>query len=66
MWRPFKPTSFSGAAEAVRGTYKQGSPIAFYKGNGARALHILLFHKLNTDLSFRAETTLGSLWQKIK
>lgn len=66
MWRPFKPNSFQSAAEAMRGTYKQGTPYAFYKGNGVRALHILLFHKLNTDLGFRAESGLGQLWQRVK
>ena len=66
MWRPFKPNTYQTAAEAMRGTYKQGTPFAFYKGNGVRALHIFLFHKLNTDLSFQAESNLGKIWKTIK
>jgi len=50
----------------MRGLYKQGVPLAFYKGNGVRSLHIFLFHKLNTDLSFRAQETFGPKWKEFK
>lgn len=66
MWRPFKPASYAATSEAVRGIYKQGPPLAFYKGNGVRSLHILLFHKLNTDFTYRAETLFGQSWQQLK
>jgi hypothetical protein len=62
MWRPFKPSSFADNTEAMRGLYKQGAPLAFYKGNGVRSLHILLFHKLNTELTFRTEKNFGAQW----
>ena len=31
-----------------------------------RSLHILLFHKLNTDFTFRAEQIFGLQWKKLK
>jgi hypothetical protein len=66
MWRPYKPSSFIDSTETMRGLFKQGPPLAFYKGNGVRALHIFLFHKLNTDLTFRAEKWFGLQWKTIK
>lgn len=50
----------------MRGLYKQGTPQSFYKGNGVRSMHILLFHKLNADLSFRAESQFGKQWKEFK
>lgn len=50
----------------MRSLYKQGPPLAFYKGNGVRALHIFLFHKLNTDFAFRAEQMFGINWKAVK
>lgn len=29
-------------------------------------MHILLFHKLNTELTFKAEGTFGEQWKQIK
>ena len=50
----------------MRGLYKQGPPLSFYKGNGVRSLHILLFHKINTDFSFRYEQIFGLQWKQLK
>lgn len=66
MWRPFKPSSFADNTEAMRGLYKQGAPLAFYKGNGVRSLHILLFHKLNAELTFKIEQNFRAEWKQIK
>ena len=59
MWQPFRQASYLNYGEVMKGLYRQGTPIAFYKGNGVRSLHILLFHKLNHDFTFRMEETFG-------
>ncbi len=66
VWRPFKPPSYLTYTEAMNGLYRQGSPMAFYKGNMTRSLHILLFHKLNTNFTFMAEGQFGKSWKKLK
>ena len=50
----------------MKGLYRQGTPAAFYKGNGVRSVHILLFHKLNHDLTFRLEGMFGKQWKDLK
>ena len=40
--------------------------MAFYKGNMTRSIHITLYHKLNTNLTFAAESALGPTWKQIK
>ena len=50
----------------MKGLYKQGTPMAFYKGNLTRGIHILLFHKMNTDLTFRMEQTFPEYWRMVK
>ncbi len=54
MALPFKPPVYRNYFEAFQGLYKQGYQ-GFYKGNGIRCLHILLFHKLNTEATLRLE-----------
>ena len=66
MWRPFKPASYNSYGECMRALYRQGTPAAFYKGNLVRSTHILLFHKLNTSLTFAAEGTFGKQWKNLK
>jgi len=66
VWRPYRPVAYSNYLEAMKGVYKQGTPSAFYKGNMTRGIHILLFHKLNTDLTFRVEQGIPDVWKKIK
>ena len=38
----------------------------FYKGNGIRCLHILLFHRLNTDLTLYTESNLAEQMKVLK
>jgi len=66
LWRPFKPASYSNYIECMRALYKQGSPWSLYKGNLTRSVHILLFHKMNTWMSFTAESQFGQQWKEIK
>lgn len=37
--------------------------MAYYKGNATRSIHIMLYHKLNTQLTFTAEAALGPKWK---
>ena len=66
MWQPFRPASYPTYAEALTGLYKQGTPRSFFKGNGVRSLHIILFHKLNTEASFTIEKVVPDYWKQIK
>ncbi len=66
LWRPYKPASYSNYTECMRSLYKQGTPLSFYKGNLARSIHILLFHKMNTWLTFSAESQFGQQWKEFK
>lgn len=50
----------------MRALYRQGTPMAFYKGNMTRSLHIVLFHKLNTYMGFEAEARFGQQWKALK
>ena len=54
MQLPFKAPVYRSYWEAIQGLYKQDIR-GFYKGNGIRSVHILLFHKLNSDLNFKSE-----------
>ena len=47
---PFKAPVYRSYWEALNGIYKQGFR-GFYKGNGIRCFHILLFHRMNSDLN---------------
>ena len=58
LWQPFRPACYVNYSEAIKGIFKQGQPMSFYKGNGVRSLHIILFHKINADLKFRVETNI--------
>ena len=40
--------------------------MAFYKGNGIRSLHILMFHRLNSDLRFWSEGAFPEFTKQIK
>ena len=51
--------------ECLQGLYKQGVG-AFYKGNLTRAMHIMLFHKLQTDFTFQIERTIPVHWARLK
>lgn len=51
---PFKAPVYRSYLESFNGIYKQG-PLGFYKGNGVRCLHILLFNRMVTDLQFISE-----------
>jgi hypothetical protein len=53
---PFKAPVYRSYWEAINGIYKQGIR-GFYKGNGIRSLHILLFHRMNSDFTFWAAST---------
>ena len=66
LWRPYRVPCYGNYAEAMKGLYREGTPYAFYKGNTVRALHILLFHKLNTELTFRMESTIPVYWRMVK
>ena len=66
LWQPYKPSSYLSYNEALKGLFREGAPTSFYKGNGVRACHILLFHKLNTDLTFRVEQIFGPQWKALK
>jgi hypothetical protein len=66
LWRPFKPASYNNYTECMRALYKQGTPMAFYKGNLTRSIHVLAFHKLNTWFAFSAESQLGKSWKELK
>jgi hypothetical protein len=46
---PFKAPVYRSYWECFQGIYRQGFT-GFYKGNGVRSLHILLFHRMNSDL----------------
>ena len=64
---PFKPPVYRSYWESLQGIYKQGGFRGFYKGNGVRTAHIILFHKLNTDLSFFMEDNLPPhVFQELK
>jgi len=52
---PFKAPVYRSYPEALDGCYRQGLG-GFYKGNGIRSLHIVLFHRLNTDFAGMMET----------
>jgi len=58
LWRPFRPASYNSYGECMRALYRQGT-FSFYKGNLVRSTHILLFHKLNTSLTFAVEGKFG-------
>lgn len=66
VWRPFKPTSYLNYGEALKGLFREGSPWAFYKGNLTRSIHIVLYHKMNTNLTFGMEAAFGAKWKEIK
>lgn len=66
LWQPFRAASYKNYGESLKGLYKQGTPQAFYKGNGLRSIHILLFHKLNTEMTFGMEKIFGQHWKTIK
>ena len=66
MWQPFRPASYTSYGEAMKGLYRQGTPLAYYKGNGVRSLHIILFHKLNHQMSFQMEDMFGQQWVQLK
>ena len=40
--------------------------MSLYKGNMTRSIHILLFHKINTWLTFTAEENFGKYWLDLK
>ena len=40
--------------------------MGFYKGNGIRSLHILMFHRLNSDLRFWSEGAFPEFTKQIK
>lgn len=66
MWQPYRAASYSNYGEALKGLYKQGTPYSFYKGNGVRALHIILFHKFNTEMTFKIEQLIPQQWKQLK
>jgi len=61
MALPYRPPVYRTYFEAFQGLYKQGTP-SFYKGNMTRAIHIMLFHKMSTDLTFGVEKTIPVYW----
>lgn len=50
--------------EAIAGLYKQGFR-AYYKGNGIRCLHIILFHKLNTEMQLASDGVFKGLFENL-
>lgn len=62
---PYRAPVYRTYFEAIQGLYKQGLG-GFYKGNGVRCLHIVLFHKLNTDLTLAAESKYPEEMKKLK
>ena len=66
LWQPYRAPSYASYGEALKGLYKQGTPQAFYKGNAVRAVHILMFHKLNTELIFKVEQIFPAEIKQIK
>jgi len=66
MWQPYRAASYNSYSEALKGLYKQGTPMSFYKGNGVRAIHILLFHKLNSEMTYKVESTIPTYWKQLK
>lgn len=65
MTLPFKAPVYRTYFESFQGLYKQGIS-GFYKGNGVRCVHILLFHKLNSDLNFASEAAFPDQIKQIK
>ena len=64
--QPFRPASYANYNEAMKGLFRQGQPMSFYKGNGVRSLHILLFHSLNADFKFKVEINLNAEWKNVR
>jgi hypothetical protein len=65
MSLPFKPATYRSYQEAINGLYRQNAA-GFFKGNGIRSVHIVLFHKLNADLNVWAEATYPAQWKALK
>lgn len=55
---PFKPSSYTNYMECTHGLMRQGI-LSFYKGNGIRCTHMLLFQYLRTDISLRVDKMRG-------
>ena len=62
---PFRAPVYRSYWEAINGLYKQNLA-GFYKGNGVRSFHILLFHRMNTDLTFWTESAFPNQIKAIK
>jgi len=64
MALPFRAPVYRNYFEAFLGLYKQGVR-GFYKGNGVRCIHILLFHRMNTDLTILSESAFAEQMKKL-
>ncbi|CDW89215.1 UNKNOWN [Stylonychia lemnae] len=62
---PYEAPVYRSYFEAYLGLYKQGIR-GFYKGNGVRCLHLVLFHRLNTDLTLYSESTFPQQVKQLK
>ena len=60
---PFKASIYSGYMEATHSLFRQGL-LSFYKGNGIRCLHMMLFQYLRTDFSLRVDKHTGGNFGK--
>jgi hypothetical protein len=65
MALPFRPPVYRTYFEAFQGIYKQGMG-GFYKGNGIRCLHILMFHRLNTEMTLFTESNMSESMKALK
>jgi len=65
MGLPFKPIVYRNYFECFNGIYSQG-PLGFYKGNGVRALHALIFHRANCDLNGWSEAAFPEQVKQLK
>ena len=65
MTLPFRPLVYRSYWESMQGLYKQGNA-GLYKGNGVRCLHIALFHRMNSDLTFATEAAFPDYVKQLK
>jgi hypothetical protein len=62
---PYRAPVYRNYFEAYLGLYKQGIR-GFYKGNTVRCLHIVLFHRLNADMTILSESAFPEHMKRIK
>jgi hypothetical protein len=52
--KPYRAPIYMSYAECINGLYKQGI-LGFYKGNGCRVIHVLLYDLIRNDVTCQSD-----------